>query len=49
MLAFKKVVIILQKMEEVKTEKIGIEVNQDKINYINYAYSEEVTYWRKMA
>ena len=36
-------------MDEVRTKKIRIEVNQDKINYINYAYSEEVTYWRKAA
>ena len=34
-------------MEEVKMKKIEIEVNQDKIDYINYAYNEEVTYWRK--
>ena len=30
-------------------QRIEIEVNQDMINYINYAYSEEVTYWRKAA
>ena len=30
-------------------QRIEIEVNQDVINYINYAYSEEVTYWRKAA
>ena len=36
-------------MEEVRTKKIGIGVNQDMIDYINYAYSEEVTYWRKAA
>ena len=30
-------------------KKIEIEVNQDKIDYINCAYSEEVTYWRKAA
>ena len=32
-------------MEEVRTKKI--EVNQDKIDYVNYAYSKEVTYQRK--
>ena len=26
-----------------------IEVNQDVIDYIDYAYSEEVAYWRKAA
>ena len=36
-------------MDEVRTKKIEIEVNQDKIDYINYANSEEVTYWRKGA
>ena len=30
-------------------EKIEIEVNQDKIDYINYAHSEEITYWKKAA
>ena len=30
-------------------QRIEIEVNQDMINYINYAYSEEATYWRKAA
>ena len=34
-------------MEDVRTKKIEINVNQDKIDYRNYAYSEEVTYWRK--
>ena len=34
-------------MEEVRTKKI--EVNQDKIDYVNYAYSKEVTYQRKAA
>ena len=28
------------KMEEVRTKNIEIEENQDKIDYINYAYSE---------
>ena len=26
-----------------------IEINQDMINYINYAYCEVVTYWSKAA
>ena len=30
-------------------QRMEIEVNQDMINYINYPYSEEVTYWRKAA
>ena len=34
-------------MDEVRTKKIEIEVNQEKIDYINYAYSEEITYWKK--
>ena len=45
----KKKVIILQRMEEVRTKKMEIEVNQDKIDYVTYAYSEEVTFWRKAA
>ena len=36
-------------MDAVRTKNIEIEVNQDKIDYINYAYSEDVTYWRKAA
>ena len=36
-------------MDEVRTKKIEIEVNQEKIDYINYAYSEEITYWKKAA
>ena len=29
---------------EVRTKKIEIEVNQEKITYTNYAYNEEITY-----
>ena len=36
-------------MDKLERKKIEIEVNQDKIDYINYGYSEEVTYWRKSA
>ena len=36
-------------MDEVRTKKIEIEVNQDKIGHINYAHSEEITYWIKAA
>ena len=35
-------------MEEVRMKNIEIEVNQDKIDDINYAYNEEVAYWRKV-
>ena len=31
-------------MEEVNAKKIEIEVNQDEIDEINYAYNEEVTF-----
>ena len=34
-------------MDEVRTKKIETELNQDKIDYINYAYREGVIYWRK--
>ena len=34
-------------MDEVRTKQTEIEVNQEKIDYINYAYSEEVTNWKK--
>ena len=33
-------------MGEVGTKEIEIEVNQEKINHISYAYNEEVTYWK---
>ena len=42
-------VVILQEMNEVRTKKIEIEVNQGKIGYINYAYRKEITYWKKAA
>ena len=32
-------------MDEVRTKKIEIEVNQDQIDYINYAHNEEIKYW----
>ena len=34
---------------EVKTKKIEIEVNQEKIYYINYAYNKEIACWKKAA
>ena len=34
---------------EVRTKKIEIEVNQEKITYINYAYNKEITYLKKPA
>ena len=34
---------------EVKTKKIEIEVHQEKMEYINYSYNEEITYWKKAA
>ena len=36
-------------MDEVRTKKIEIEVNQGKIGYINYTCSKEITYWKKAA
>ena len=36
-----------KKMNEVRTNKIEIKMNQDKIGYINYAHNEEITYWKK--
>ena len=36
-------------MDQVRTNKIEIEVNQEKIDYINYAHSEEIAYWKKAA
>ena len=30
---------------EVRTRKI--EINQEKTEYINFAYNEEITYWKK--
>ena len=29
--------------------KKEIEVNQEKIDYINYVYNKEITYWKKAA
>ena len=34
---------------EVKTKKIEMEVNQEKIDYVNYVYNKEITYWKKVA
>ena len=34
---------------EVRTKKIEVEVNQEKITYINYAYNKELTYLKKAA
>ena len=34
---------------EVKTKKIEIEVNQEKIDYISYVYNKEIAYWKKAA
>ena len=34
---------------EVTTKKIKMDVNQKKMEYINYAYNEEITYWKKAA
>ena len=34
---------------EVKTKKIETEVNQGKMDYINYAYNEEIIYWKEAA
>ena len=34
---------------EVKTKKIEIGVNQEKIDYINYVYNKEIIYWKKAA
>ena len=32
---------------EVRTRKI--EINQEKMEYINFAYKEEITFWKKEA
>ena len=32
---------------EVKTKEIEIEVNQEKMDYINYVYNKAITYWKK--
>ena len=34
---------------EVRTKKIEMDVNQKKMEYINYAYNEEIIYWKKAA
>ena len=38
-------------MEEVKVRstKIEIELNQEKIRLYKFAYNEEITYWKKAA
>ena len=36
-------------MDEVRTKNIETEVNQEKIDYISYAYNEEIAYWKKGA
>ena len=40
----KTVISSFTKVGEVGTKRIEIEVNQEKINHISYAYNEEVTY-----
>ena len=32
---------------EVRSRKIETELNQEKIDYVNYACNEEITYWKK--
>ena len=32
---------------EVRSRKIETELNQEKIDYVNYVYNEEITYWKK--
>ena len=32
-------------MDEVEVRTKEIEVNPEKMEYINYAYNEEITYW----
>ena len=36
-------------MDEVRTKNIEIELNQEKIDYMNYTYSKEITCWKKAA
>ena len=36
-------------MDEVEVRTKEIEVNPEKMEYINYAYNEEITYWKKAA
>ena len=33
---------------KLKQKKIEIQVNQEKIDYINYAYNKKITYWKKV-
>ena len=40
----KAVISSFTKVGEVGTKRIEIEVNQEKINHISYAYNKEVTY-----
>ena len=39
--------VIFTKTDGVKTKKMEIQVNQEKIDCVNYAHSEEITYWKK--
>ena len=39
--------VIFTKTDEVRTKKIEIQVNQEKRDWVNYAYSEEITNWKK--
>ena len=40
----KTVITSFTKVGEVRTKKIEVEVNQEKINHISYAYNKEGTY-----
>ena len=43
----KTVISSFTKVGEVGTKRIEIEVNQEKINHISYAYNKEATYSKK--
>ena len=46
----KKVVLILQKkMDEVRRNKIEVEIHQEKVDFVNDAYEKELQYWKRAA
>ena len=46
----KKVVLILQKkMDEVRRNKIEVEIHQEKVDFVNDAFEKELQYWKRAA
>ena len=36
-------------MDEVRESRIEVEIHQEKVDFINYAYEKELRYWKRAA